>query len=158
MLPVIQFSDVDDFIWETKNRPCDGTCRVWPGEWNWTTSDKSPVAWMYKGVVAQALVLDPAGRVAISVVMLSVVIGCYQMIYGRPFGPEAERRQAIIQEYMQDAKKRLVDYFGDRLNANWRIAPGSIVTGLTGQEITNAYWDSYEDIYAKLRKEATEKK
>jgi hypothetical protein len=145
--PIIQFTNMADFIGETQNRPCSETCYIWPAHW---TSGHDHVQTAWHGVTCQFITQNRNAQ-SESIVTMSLVIGTYQIVYGKPFGPDAERRLEIIQKHAEDARIQVENHLLDNLYAAWRLSHGSIFTGLGGNQIQPAYWYGFDHIYEELR-------
>ena len=135
---VIQFADMAEFVDELRAIQAE-VVRVWPGTF---AVGREPCA-RYKVVNAQA----HDGR---QVATLACVVGVYQEIYGRPFGPTAERQKDILAERMETAVTRVQDHLRQAL-PGIAIRSGQIHTGLHSQDIQRGYWDGLDDIYRALK-------
>lgn len=141
---VIQFSSLEDFIQEMQAEDVP-VVRVWPAQFGRGTSNH-PIL-MTKAVNIQAMSNG-------SVLSLVLVVGTYDELYGRPFGPNNERRQAIIAGRMETAVDEVKATIHEML-PDVAIRPGQIHTGVETNHIQRAYWDNFEDTYKAL-KEASE--
>jgi len=135
---VIQFADMAEFIDELRAMQA-AVVRVWPG----TFALGGQPATRYKVVNAQA----HDGR---QIATFACVVGVYQEIYGRPFGPTAERYKAILSDQMETAVQRVQDHLRQAL-PDITIRSGQIHTGLKAAEIQRGYWDGLDDIYQALK-------
>ena len=79
-------------------------------------------------------------------VSLFLIVGSYHVIYGKPFGPQAERQAQIIEKLQEDACDRVKAYLGEHL-PGIRLHKGQIYTGLTANDLQRAGWDGFDDIY-----------
>jgi len=139
---VIQFADMAEFVDELRAMSVD-VVRVWPG----TFAIGSEPCSRYKVVNVQA----HDGR---QIITLACVVGVYQEIYGRPFGPTAERQQQIIADSMETAVQRVQAHLVDVL-PGIAVRTGQIHTGLKAQEVQRGYWDGFDGIYLALKEGQT---
>jgi len=146
MMPVVQFSSLDDFVdelWAGRF----GCVRVWPAAWQ---RGQGHVARVWRGVVCQAVLDDAWGRPH-SVAMISLALGSYEEVQGRPFGPEEERRREVVEQWEKDGLLLVERWLVERLPAWARVARGMVFTGLRGSEIQTAFEEGFEMIYAEVR-------
>lgn len=146
-LPIVQFSDMEGFIGELQNQPVDHTVRVWPSNWR---SGHDHVQTVWNAITCQATAVTSNGLPR-SILTISLIVGTYQEIYGRPFGPVQERRKEIITDVLQPAQVMIEDFFLNKLPAVFRVAGGQIFTGLSGSQVQPAYWPDFDHIYAQLK-------
>ncbi|MCB8986720.1 MAG: hypothetical protein H6661_03100 [Ardenticatenaceae bacterium] len=146
-LPIIQFSQMDDFINELQNQPVDQTVRVWPSNWR-SGHDYVQIVW--NAITCQATTVTTNGLPR-NILTLSLIIGTYQESYGKAFGPVQERRKEIIAGVTQSAQVMIEDFLLNTLPAAFRVAGGQIFTGLNGNQIQPAYWTHFDHIYTELK-------
>lgn len=153
-MPIIQFKSLDDFIDELLDRRSERTVRLWPSTWR----TGSQVQTVWSAVTCQSVLHQAAAHpqdlpeYPHSIGMVSVVIGTYPEMHGHAFGPQAERRQAIIEQHSNESMSLIRKHLGKRL-PEFRLAAGSIYTGLAGAAIQVAYWNAFDPIYQELRNE-----
>jgi hypothetical protein len=137
---VIQFSSLEDFIKEMQAEDVP-VVRIWPAQFG-RGSANYPIL-MTKAVNVQAVSNG-------SILSLVLVVGTYDELYGRPFGPNNEHRQAVIAERMETAVDEVKAHIHELL-PDVNIRPGQIHTGLETNHIQRAYWDAFEDTYKALK-------
>lgn len=138
---IIQFSDLDDFITEVTLTGID-VARVWLGQYS---TGGSPGV-RYHTVMVQAI--DPAQH---AILMTSLVIGSYQTLYGKPFGPTEEDCAFIVKNANEGALADVQSYLVSKL-PDIVLRSGNIFTGLDGLTIGKAYWSGFNAIYDALKK------
>ena len=146
MMPIVQFSLLDDFVdelWMARY----GCVRVWPATWQ---RGQGHVARVWRGVVCQAVLDDEAGRPH-SVAMVSLTLGSFEEVHGRPFGPDAERRREVVERWERDALLMVERWLVERLPLGTRVARGMVYTGLRGSEIQPAFDEGFEMVYTEVR-------
>lgn len=136
---VIQFSSLDHFCEEVRRQGLD-IVRVWSGGWS-ENGQYGGVA--YRVVNAQAI--DPSQGAVLSI---SIHLGAYQQLYGKPFREKDERATELIEQYAGEVQALVESYINE--NAGVVIRPGMIYTGLTGKDVQRATWNGLVHIYKAL--------
>lgn len=141
---VVQFSGLDQMLQEVRKEGIDAV-RVWPG----TFTVGSP-ARRYEVVNVQAIGLAQGARWGGQILSTVLVIGAYEELYGRPFGPSSEARSRAINEHVKEAVKRVRDHVTKAMPAV-SVRSGHIHTGLSGRELQVTSWSGFKDIYDKIK-------
>lgn len=139
---IIQFNSLDDFIadFELTN---ESIVRVWPGEYG---SGSNP------GVRYHAIMVQAADTARHTILQTSLIIGSYQTMYHKPFGPTEEAVHDLIKAQQKAALSKVKGYLEQNLPDSVKIRPaGHIFTGLEGPGVSRAYWDGFDSIYDELK-------
>lgn len=137
---VIQFTSIDDFITEVALVAAP-VARVWPAAWG----EGGNPGIRHSGVIVQAI--DSAQG---AVLMVSLMLGSYEVLNNQAFGPTAEACATVIREFQEEALEKVKGYLVQQL-PDLPIRGGSVHTGLQGPAITRAAWDGFDQIYDELR-------
>ena len=137
---VIQFSNFDEFIAELHAVQVD-TIRVWPG--TYATGGGNYPAWRYRMVNVQAIHTH-------TILSITLILGGYDELHGRPFGQTAETHKRIIDDRLETAVDLVQTHLAGSL-PGISIRPGQIHTGLAANELQPAYWTGFDAIYAELK-------
>lgn len=144
---VIQFSNLADFVEEIHAGGID-VVRVWSGVSDTGAGGQPGSAFHYLNVQA----IDPKTGAILSAALF---VGHFATIFGKPFGPTAERRREIIVREEPDAKELLIGYLEDEL-PGVSIRPGAIYTGLGATRIQPAHWTTLEALHDLLAEVASD--
>lgn len=126
---------MDAFKIELEHNSADNIIRVWPSSW----ATGHPVRKFWRGITCQAILKNAIAHV-------NIIIGAYPEMYGRPFGPDADRRKEVIDSHEQSAQVLVEEYLTKRL-PGFRIADGEIWTGISGEGLHPVYWQNFKHIY-----------
>lgn len=150
VMPIVQFSDLDDFVEELRWGRCE-CVRVWPASWRVKTGGGSlPLATVWRAVVVQAVLDDEMGKPH-SLAMISLALGSYEEAHGSPFGPRADRRKEILERWEGRGLEMVRQWLQERLPLGIRIGRGQVYTGLRGPEVQTAAEEGFREIYEELR-------
>ncbi len=142
-IPVIQFATLGEFLAEMAQRNSD-VVRVWLSEWG---VGGGPVTRFFHGVTCQSILLSPQGHPS-AIAQVNLVMGTYDTCYGKPFGPDSERRHEVIRAHRDEAVDLVRVHISD---LGFAVGDGNVFTGLSGNQIQPAYWARLDNIYEELK-------
>lgn len=137
---VIQFSSLDDFLAEALEQE---VIRVWPC----TFGVGNP---QYGIRRTHCVCLQTIDAAQMAVLTVYLFVGRYEELHGKPFGPNAERIQAVVEGFMETAVNRVRDTIYKHTPTP-QIRPGRIHTSLKTEDIQAVLWVGFEPAYQEQR-------